>query len=199
MHRDRMAGWRRSAVASAVAALFFDPLCVEANAGVPMIFVTLPGMAIALVPIVLVEALVLARSLKAEWWSCANLSLMANLASSFLGLPLTWLMLVVIQMLSGGDEAFGLDSPWHRFLAVTWQAPWLIPYENDLPWMVPSAALVLLMPFFVVSVAMEYYVVRRMLPGATRRVVRTGVLVANAWSYTGLAAVLVVILALRKP
>jgi hypothetical protein len=199
MHRDRMAGWRRSAVASAVTTFFLDPACVEANAGVPMIFVTLPGMAIALVPVVFVEAFVLARRLRAEWWPCANSSLMANLASSFLGLPLTWLVLVVMQMLSGGDEAFGLDSPWHRFLAVTWQAPWLIPYENDLPWMVPSAALVLLIPFFLVSVVMEYHVVRRMLPGTTRNVVRTGVLVANAWSYAGLATVLIVTLALRKP
>ena len=200
MHTGVVTNWRSATVGCTVAAaLVFDPRCAQANAGVPLIFVTLPGMALALVPVVVVESFVLARRLKVDWWSCANSSVVANLASSFLGIPATWLLLAVVQMVSGGGEAFSLASRWHHLLAISWQAPWLIPYENDLWWMVPSAMLVLLIPFFFTSVVIEYYVVRRMLPASDHSVVRGGVLLANTWSYAGLAVVLLMVLALAKP
>lgn len=192
-------GSARGAIGCSIAAVvLLRPVCVEANAGLPMIVVALPGMAVALIPIVLVEALVLASRLRARWWPCAKFSLVANLVSSFLGLPLTWFLLVVVQMLTGGGDAYGLGSRWHRFIAVTWQAPWLIPYESDLPWMIPSAALALLIPFFFASVLVQYHVIRRMLPTTTHTAIRRGVLLANTWSYAGLAAVLVVRLALTR-
>ena len=200
MHKGMITVLRSAGVCCLVGApLLFDPPYAEADAGVPMIFVTLPGAAIALVPVILVEAFVLARRLRAGWWSCTNSSAIANLVSSFLGIPCAWILLAVAQILSGGDQAYGLDSRWHRFLAVSWQAPWLIPYENDLWWMVPSAMLVLLVPFFVVSVVTEYHVIRRMLPAPSARDLRAGVVQANAWSYAGLAIVLLLMLVWARP
>ena len=56
----------------------------------------------------------------------------------------TWFRVVA----TGGGRAFGIDSSWQRVFAVTVQAAWLIPYESELNWMVPLAAIVLLVPFF---------------------------------------------------
>ncbi len=51
----------------------------------------------------------------------------------------------------------------YKVIAVTWQAPWLIPYESDFHWMMPVAGLVLLIPFFFVSWWSEYFVARKMI------------------------------------
>ncbi len=56
---------------------------------------------------------------------------------------------------------YGLESPMAVLLAVTLQAPWLVPYEKELYWMVPAAMVVLLVPFFFVSVFFERSVLLR--------------------------------------
>jgi hypothetical protein len=71
-------------------------------------------------------------------------------------------------MATGGGSAHGLRTLSAKLLAVTWQSPWLIPYEDDLVWMVPAAALCLLVPFFFASVYIEYQVARRVLPTHAR-------------------------------
>src|SRR5437870_1038067 len=62
-------------------------------------------------------------------------SLAANVCSTFLGVPVAWLALVVADLSVGGGGAWGLDTPLQRLAAVTVQAPWLIPYEGEFYWM----------------------------------------------------------------
>jgi hypothetical protein len=132
-----------------------------ADAGVPMLFVTFPRMMAALVPIVLVEAIVYRWYLSKSFPSCCGGSLVANSMSTFAGIPLTWVLLVIMEILcTGGGKAYGLDTPLHRLVAVTLQAPWLVPYEEDLYWMIPVAALSLLVPCLLVSVLVEYFMLR---------------------------------------
>jgi hypothetical protein len=167
--------------------------------GLPMIFVAIPVMAVALVPIVCLEAIVLRYYIGITYKQATKASALTNIASTLLGIPMSWLLLVLIQTITGGDRAYGLKTPLTKFLAVTWQAPWLIPYESDLYWMIPAAGLFLLIPFFFVSWYVEYLVARRILkdldPISTRRGVRN----ANIASYGLLALYLATVLVTAKP
>jgi len=129
-----------------------------------MLFVTWPGMLVALIPIVLIEAWILKAKLEVTFGEAVRLGVIANLASTIIGIPLAWLTLVGIELVAtSGGMAFGLDTPWRKVLAVTIQAPWLIPYESDLYWMVPAATLVLLPAYFLASWGIEYAVIRKLL------------------------------------
>lgn len=125
-----------------------------------MVFLEFPAMLYALVPVIAVEMLVARRMLKIEPRRSMKAIVTANLASTVLGFPLLWLLLVAIQMLTGGGSAHGLRSFWTRVYAVTVQAPWLIPYEADLKWMIPVAAAYLLIPAFFASVFIERWICR---------------------------------------
>jgi hypothetical protein len=85
---------------------------------------------------------------------------------------------VLLQLLTGGGSAYGIETLGEKVLAVTWQSAWLIPYEPELHWMVPVAGLVLLLPFFLVSWGSEYLVAKGMLRG--REVRRLGDRIRNA-------------------
>jgi hypothetical protein len=102
----------------------------------------------------------------------------------------TWVALVAIQLCTGGGMAYGINSPLTKFLAVTWQAPWLIPYEPELKWMIPSATLFLLVPFFFVSWWIEYRVEKRLLKEIDQTQLNAAVRNANLVSY-GLLALIV--------
>ena len=174
-----LAGW--------MLALFASPAC--ADSGVPMIFVTLPGMVIAIIPVIILETIVNRRIMKLSIGRTIGVTVVANLVSTFVGIPLTWLALAVLQIFSGGGRAYGLKTLSQKFLAVTWQAPWLIPYGDDLRWMVPAAMLALLIPFFLVSYFVEYYVIRRLLRQWDHLLVGEAVWNANLLSYGLLALV----------
>jgi hypothetical protein len=69
-----------------------------------------------------------------------------------------------------------------RVAAVTVQAPWLIPYEDQFYWMIPAASLFLMLPFFLVSVLTERYVLLSWWPGLDRRNLTRSVWLANVLS-----------------
>jgi hypothetical protein len=135
---------------------------ILANAGVPMIFLTLPPMVVLLIPVILLEVYASRKRVRKEnkkkiWLGITG----ANIFSTFVGWPIAWIVLVLIQMVTGGGGAHGLDSPIGIILSVTQQAPWLIPYESELYWMIPVAMAVLLIPFFFVSVYSERFILKK--------------------------------------
>jgi hypothetical protein len=180
--------------------VFLLAVPAKADAGVPMLFITWPGMLLALIPVVFIEAWIMRPRLELTSGKALKLAAIANLVSTVVGIPLTWMVLAGLEMLStGGGMAYGLSTPWQRILSVTVQAPWLVPYESDLYWMVPAATLALLPAYFLASWGIEYAVIRMLLripvssifetertlsPG---RPVRRAVLFANLGSYTILA------------
>jgi hypothetical protein len=167
--------------------LFATTSPVGADMGVPMIFITLPGMMVALLPIIVVETLVLAKRLALPSRTILKAAAASNAISTLIGIPVAWLMLVVLQIGTGGGKAYGISTPVTKFMAVTWQAPWLIPYESDLDWMVPAASFALLLPFFLASLSVELRVNRWMLPDAERSSLRAATWDANLVSYVLLA------------
>lgn len=145
------------------AGLLLAPQFAQANAGLPMIVLIMPALALSIVPIVLIEAFYLARRLELSARQVIITVTVSNLVSSLVGIPLAWGLLAGVQLITGGGSAYGLDSVLGRVLAVTWQAPWLIPYESAMGWMIPLAGLFLLVPFFFVSWWSEYWVTRKIL------------------------------------
>lgn len=134
---------------------------VLADAGLPMLALEWPLMLFALVPVILMEMYVAKRLLalpfKRSWKAVTD----ANVLSTVIGFPLLWFLLLVVQLFASGGDSYGLHSTWTVLYAVIIQAPWLIPYEEDLYWMVPIAGLYLLLPSFFVSVYSERFIYLR--------------------------------------
>jgi hypothetical protein len=154
---------------------------ILADAGVPMLFVVEPVLVLALIPIVLIEACFYRWLLRVDFRRAVLGSLWANLLSTLVGVPLTWVALVVLELITGGGTTHGVGIQ-----AVTWQAPWLIPYETHLHWMIPAAAMVLNLPFFLASVFIECRLLKRLWKDADNRMLGRACWLANGCSYGGL-------------
>lgn len=164
------------------------PGIAYANAGVPMLFLAMPAFLISLVPIITIETLYLSKGLELSLGQSLKTVSISNAASTIIGIPLTWFLLVLVQMVTGGGGAYGIDSVIGKVLAVTWQAPWLIPYEEDINWMIPVAGLVLLIPFFFTSWWSEYFVSKKINKTLPSLSIREKVRNANLITYSLLAA-----------
>lgn len=142
------------------------PIVLLADAGVPMIFITLPGMLVLLVPIIAVEAVFIIRHTalphKRVVWATAS----ANAVSTVVGIPLTWGVLFGCEM--GLWEGLShttigtrnWNSPLTQIVGTIFSAPWLAPVGESGRWAIPLAALVLLIPFLFVSVCVEQQVMK---------------------------------------
>jgi len=160
-----------------------------ANIGVPMLLVIGPALVLGLVPIAAAEAGVYRKLVPITFRRAILGSLGANVFSTLLGVPLTWAALAGLQLITGGGSSSGSDV-----LAVTWQAPWLMPDPED--WMVPIAAIVLNVPFFVASALSERLVLRRIWKDIDPRSLGRACWRANAYSYAGLTVFWVLLLLL---
>ena len=129
----------------------------NADAGVPMLAITWPGMLLALVPVVLLESWVVKPRLELGAWRTLKLTLVTNLASTVIGIPLAWIVYFVFELIASaiGGSALGFTKPWEKFLACVITAPWLGPAESDLYWMIPAATLALLPAYFFASWKIE--------------------------------------------
>ena len=128
----------------------------RADAGIPMLAVLWPLSWIAFIPVVIIEAWIAKRIIGLTWKPALIRSGIANAVSTLVGIPLTWFALVLVELvISHGGRAFGIETLPQKIFAAVIQAPWLIPYEEDVYWLVPTAAIVLLVPFFFASVFIE--------------------------------------------
>jgi hypothetical protein len=157
-----------------------------ANMGVPIVCVAIPTMLVALVPIAGIEALVYHKWLRRSFKDSFRGALIANLLSTILGIPLMWLPLLIGQIALGGSHAWGMETPEQRLQAVTLQAAWLIPYRDHIAWMIPAASLVLLLPFYLGSVIVEYISLAGRWRNLPRKRLLTSVAIANGLSYLAL-------------
>jgi hypothetical protein len=146
------------------------------------------------IPIVAIEAWIARRIVGLTVKQCVLASAVANAVSTLVGIPLVWGLLALLDIvLSGGGAALGIETFWQRVYAVTVQAAWLIPYESDLHWMVPAAAIVLLIPFFFASVFLERMVFGRFC-SSSPELVRRWSWVANGATYSITFVGLIVVL-----
>ncbi len=148
-----------------------------------MLFLHIPAILVALLPIIAVETYVARRLLGRPMKKSFGPISAANAVSMLFGFPMLWLVGVLCQMLVGGGSSHGLQTWWQKLYAVTVQAPWLIPYESDLFWMIPAAALVMLIPAFFLSVWLERLVLQRFWKEEQKDVLRRFSFRAHCASY----------------
>jgi hypothetical protein len=162
-----------------------------ADVGIPMIFVQWPLMIGALIPVIIVEALLIRRWVELSYRDAFIGVTKANLLSTLAVIPLAWLVMFALEMLVMLPLAMAankwhwhfLDSPFFQIVSFPLAVAWLGPAENAGYWLVPLAAALLLIPSFYVSVWLESKICRRAWPDIDSLVVRRGVYRANLASY----------------
>ncbi len=178
--------WYRAGCWTVAAALLVATFPAQANMGLPLIAVFLPPLWVALVPIIAIEAAVILHRGSYPLARTVGAVALANVVSTLIGGPLFWFLLATIELVCCGT-AMGLGSPLAKLYAVTVQAPWLIPYESDFGWMVPSALLTMGVLCAGMSILVEAPIVAKIL-GAERKPIWRLTTVANVASYIVLAA-----------
>ena len=120
--------------------------------------------------------------------------------STIVGIPLTWGVLFLCEMGFFATVAHipqlansNWNSPLEQIVATIFSAPWIGPGKSSGSWALPLATLVLLIPFYFVSVWVEQKVMEHILPvtasldaqpgEANERVLRSAVRGANLMSY----------------
>lgn len=188
-------GAKRTRTAFAVLFLALNVVAwpAQANSGVPMVAVFLPPLWLALIPIIAVESWVLVRLLAVSPIQAAKGSAIGNVLSTLVGVPFMWMVLATMQLSVAGG-ALGLATPAARVYAVTVQAPWLIPYEEHLTWMIPAALAVLAIPAYALSVLIEWLALLPFVSLDNRRGALGAVAIANLASYVLLAVLFFVAL-----
>jgi hypothetical protein len=162
-------------------------MALFADIGVPMIGLILPAAWALLIPVIFIETCLGIRITKLPFRRTLVVATASNCFSMLLGVPLAWLTMATVEVRFFGS-AKDLDSVWAKIYAVTVQSPWLIPYDKDLDWMVPTAGLVLVVPLWLMSVVTEYLIVKWMLPELSADVKWRWTWKANMVSYAFLLA-----------
>lgn len=172
---------------------FLIPAFCYADAGLPMIIYAYPFMILGLIPIILIESISMKNMLQIDLKKSIIICSSSNIFSTLLGVPLAWMLLVFLQIITGGDGNIITGTFLDKVIEVTWQAPWLLPDEENFHWMVPCAMLFLLIPFFFVSWWSEYQISKILIKYIDRKKIRTAVLYSNIYSYIFLGMVIILL------
>jgi hypothetical protein len=167
-----------------------------ADVGVPMIFVQMPAMVFAFIPVVIIEAIITRRWLSLSYSQAFKGSFLANLFSTLIGIPLAWLIMFLIEMIVMYPTAMAADhwhwhwinSPIFGILALPIGMAWLAPDEQNLFWMIPIASALLLVPSFFISVWLERWAYKKCWTNLNLELtkIRNAVFKANLVSYAAL-------------
>ena len=151
---------------------------------VPSLVYAIAGLALAFVPLVLIEAYVFVQRLGVPVRRALIVSAATNAVAVFVAVPVAWLVAAAVAVLAVSRSSPGFASYVMSVFVFTGRAD-----------MVPSqvALLVLLPPFFVASWLGQYLLARRMLSKFERSLVNRAVVVSTAVSYVGLTGVLLVL------
>jgi hypothetical protein len=144
-----------------------DPLALLpllADAGIPMIILTLPAMLMLLIPIIVVEGFLCKKWLGLTTWQAMKSNTISNLASTIVGVPLAWGFMLVLEFgtMGLGDKIENWHSPLANVVFFFLNSAWIGPPEGKSVWLIPAATLALLVPFFFASYGIEYLVMKFM-------------------------------------
>ena len=155
----------RTKLSGLLAALVLLPGHALANTGVPVLFQTVTGLVLALIPIVIVETLVVRNQVRISGIDAAWSVTVANITRTLAGVGLAFLVLAAeVPMLS--DNVYGETA------SNLW-------------------SLALFVPLFFLSVAIELPVVRKMNKSVDRQTFKRAIILANTGSYLMMSAFLI--------
>lgn len=145
---------RRLRFLAVVGILLTISTAAHADIGLPMIVLAFPVMLVSLLPIIAVEALLVASDLSLPIGRSFRVMGLANLVSTIAGVPIAWIVMVPIQVFGTWVAA---QVPHERLgtgvATAVLGAAWL---PNEVPfWIVSLALCVLLVPTFFLSWLIE--------------------------------------------
>lgn len=157
-----------------------------ANMGIPMIAIVWPVFFIALIPIIWLEWKILQKTPI----NCSDrrklvAAIVSNIVSTFIGIPIAWGALFALQLVIPGGASGSSNPFWQRVLEVTLQLPWVLPNPAKEYWLIPTAFILLLIPFFFASCWAEswinFLIIRKCDPSFSK--IKQGTWKANVCSY----------------
>jgi hypothetical protein len=173
--------------------LFDSRSCVKpilADVGVPMIIVQWPAMFWALIPVIVIEALLIRRWLSLSYSGAFKGTAIANIISTLIGVPLAWFVMFALELgINGSHGAVKTNSPVLDALHFIAGIAWLTPNEKNIYWEVPTALALLLIPTFFISVWIERFICRKWWKDLNTTSVKRAVFKANLASYAVLFAI----------
>jgi hypothetical protein len=160
------------------------PDMAQANAGLPMIVIAWPAAWLLLIPIVLFEAFLAHKIIHVDFKKAIKISSIANIVSTLIGMPITWVILVAAQMGLGGGTGFPLDTLGQQIYSAIVQSAWLIPYTNTPTWMPILSVIFLTLMFGLTSIWTEY-LAAKIFTGKTidKKLLFKWSLIGNGFSY----------------
>src|SRR4051794_37682626 len=106
-----------------------------------MIFIHLPAMLCVLPIVILIEALIYIKLLRLHFKSAFQAAISSNLISTLVGLPLAWLVSLLIELLliplSFAGEHFGwhFEAPAFQIFTFFLSVGWLPPLTDSTKWL----------------------------------------------------------------
>jgi hypothetical protein len=158
-----------------------DPIL--ANIGLPMVAVYLPPAWLALVPIIFIESGYGTWRYKFPFGRSLAAQSIANCLSTLIGIPITWLILVLVQFVALEWSGGVIPKSLLPILSPLLGAAWLAPGNEQGWWILAVAIAVLTFFFYLMSVASEGFVVARFFRDSPRNKIRSWMLQANAITY----------------
>jgi len=132
--------------------------------GLPMIMPSIVLMVVALLPIVFLESYFVGTTLRLNLKKVLAPVALANLVSTFIGIPVTWFLLMLLEFASVNVLGAFTDGPiWTKLFSITLGAPWVAPGHPDETWIILGAMLFLLIPYGVASWGVEYLIIRKIM------------------------------------
>lgn len=155
-----------------------------------MIIPTMTVMIIALIPIVLLEAFCFYNFLEVSFWRAFKSALLANIFSTFIGIPVTWIgwIFLIFRTHRGRLLDVRSRSLFVKIVMFIWESAWIHPRGKRYRLLTYASGLVLIVPFFFASWFSEYWIAAYFLadPASTGEI-NKAVRNANLLSYVLLA------------
>ncbi len=168
------------------------PAGVFADSGVSMILVAFPLMLLYLYPAIRIEQGIYMSALDMERKPAFYASALSNTVSIILAIPISWLLLWLVEKLTVGTSALGGASSPGKIVSVILQAAWLPEYDGHMVWMIPAAVIVILVPAYFISILIKNRIVKGLVTVIDAKKVKGAVRKANLVSYV----IIIVLLAI---
>ena len=173
----------------------------HANVILPLWMLSWGAMFLALLPIIVIEAIVIWVRAGTLFWQSGLAASVGNLASTLIGIPVAVILHAMLRA-RVDDTPKRLRTAWEKIRMVVWHVPYVYDEEGRVPdWMWPGGCLVLMVPFFLASWLSEFWVAQLLLGDNSAWRLGHAIFEANLVTYGILAALLSALLmwCIRNP
>jgi hypothetical protein len=177
--------------------LIVFPNVSYANVGIPIIAIGETFMVLLLIPVILIEFFVYYKKLNKDVISSLKVAAIANISTTVIGYPLSWILLLFYQILmslflvSVGRLIPDIEKvSFPEVLIILVTPAWIAPYENyPINLMICLAGIVGLIPAYYITLWFEYPILKKFWGNDEN--IKSGCVLANRLSYSLLLLILI--------